>query len=130
MEICITSPERPTFVIGPNRTFIVGTPGGSRIISMILLASVGFMLDESAPADWVNAPRYHHQFLLDMVQHETGAFTPEVASELQRRGHILKPMSRQYGNMYAIVLDRNTGGLIGIADVRGEGKAESLKSSD
>ncbi len=118
----------PTFVIGPNRTFIVGTPGGSRIISMVLLASVGFMLDESAPADWVNAPRYHHQFLPDVVQHEQGAFTPEVTAELQKRGHILKPVNRQYGNMHAIILDRKSGNLTGLADARGEGKVDALKT--
>ena len=111
----------PTFVIGPNRTFIVGTPGGSRIISMVLLASIGFMLDESAPAYWVNTPRFHHQFLPDVVQHEQGAFNPEVATELQKRGHTLKPMSRQYGNMHAIVFEKETGKLTGLADRRGEG---------
>jgi len=111
----------PTFVIGPNRTFIVGTPGGSRIISMVLLSSVGFMLDETPPADWVNAPRYHHQFLPDVVQHEKDAFSPEVAAELKKRGHILKQMKRQYGNMQAIVVEQKNGNLTGISDKRGEG---------
>ncbi|OIO72532.1 MAG: gamma-glutamyltransferase [Zetaproteobacteria bacterium CG1_02_53_45] len=118
----------PTFVIGPKRTFIVGTPGGSRIISMVLLASLGFMLDESAPADWVNAPRYHHQFLPDEIQHEEGAFMPTVTIELQKRGHTLKQVSRQYGNMHAILLDRETGNLTGLTDARGEGKVEALKA--
>ncbi|NWF37538.1 gamma-glutamyltransferase [Mariprofundus sp. NF] len=120
----------PTFVIGPDRTFIVGTPGGSRIISMVLLASLGFMLDEDAPADWVNAPRYHHQFLPDVIQHEPNAFKPELTAELQSRGHVFKPMTRQYGNMYAIVLDRESGKLTGLVDGRGEGKAESLNPVD
>lgn len=112
----------PTFVIGPTRTFIVGTPGGSRIISMVLLASLGFALNESEPATWVNAPRFHHQFLPDQIQHERGAFSPEVANELQKRGHHLKELNRSYGNMHAIMLDRKSGKLTGIADRRGEGK--------
>jgi len=112
----------PTFVIGPDRTFIVGTPGGSRIISMVLLASTGFMLNEAPPADWVNMPRFHHQFLPDLVQHEKGAFTPEEARELGKRGHILKEI-HNYGNMHAIMLDHQTGTLTGIADPRGEGKS-------
>jgi len=111
----------PTFVIGPRRTFIVGTPGGSRIISMVMLASLSFMLDETAPSDWVNAPRFHHQFLPDLIQHEEGAFRPEVAAELQKRGHSFKSMSRQYGNMHAIMLERETGKLTGLTDIRGEG---------
>jgi len=118
----------PTFVIGPHRTFIVGTPGGSRIISMVLLASLGFMLDETAPSDWVNAPRFHHQFLPDLIQHEEGAFRPEVTAELQKRGHTLKPM-RNYGNMHAIVLDRKTGNLTGLTDVRGEGVSLPVRQS-
>jgi len=112
----------PTFVIGPKRTFIVGTPGGSRIISMVLLASIGFMLDETPPADWVNAPRFHHQFLPDMVQYEQGAFPKAVAAKLSKRGHHLKRI-HNYGNMQAILWNRRTGTLFGITDRRGEGVA-------
>ncbi len=115
----------PTFVIGPNRTFIVGTPGGSRIISMVLLASLGFMLDETAPADWVNGPRFHHQFLPDVVQYEEGAFSDSIAADLTQRSHHLKLLNRRYGNMQAIVVNRGTGALQGLADVRGEGAAIS-----
>lgn len=115
----------PTFVIGPDRTFIVGTPGGSRIISMVLLASTGFMLNESNnPTDWVEAPRFHHQFLPDLVQFEQGAFSPDEAEELSRRGHQLKEM-RNYGNMHTIMLNRKSGELTGVSDPRGEGKVTS-----
>ncbi len=111
----------PTFVVGPNRTFIVGTPGGSRIISMVLLASVGFMLNETPPADWVNARRFHHQFLPDVVQYEKGAFSPGTVAKLKKRGHHLKQMKRNYGNMQAILLNNKTHALNGISDRRGEG---------
>jgi len=111
----------PTFVIGPHRTFIVGTPGGSRIISMVLLASVGFMLNETPPENWVNAPRYHHQFLPDFVQYEKDAFSSEMSSDLKKRGHVLKQMNRQYGNMQAVLWNRDSGVLTGMTDARGEG---------
>jgi len=114
----------PTFVIGPKRTFIVGTPGGSRIISMVLLAGLGFMLDEATPGNWVNTPRFHHQFLPDLVQYEKGAFSRDIAGELRRRGHRLKQM-RDYGNMQAIMWDRGTGRVVGISDRRGNGVAYS-----
>jgi len=117
----------PTFVIGPTRTFIVGTPGGSRIISMVLLASLGFMLDETAPTDWINAARYHHQFLPDVVQYEAGAFPDQVAADLKQRGHKLKLLKRDYGNMQAIMLDRKSGHVTGMADIRGEGSALSTR---
>lgn len=112
----------PSIVIGPRRTFIVGTPGGSRIISMVLLASLHFMLDETPPAQWVAAPRFHDQFLPAEVQYEKGAFTPAVAAALKRRGHHLKQI-RHYGNMQAILWNRRTGRLTGLPDPRGEGQA-------
>ncbi|HKJ82534.1 MAG TPA: gamma-glutamyltransferase [Mariprofundaceae bacterium] len=116
----------PTFVVGPARTLIVGTPGGSRIISMVLLASMRFMLDETPPADWVGHPRFHHQFLPDVVQHEPGAFPPDVATELKRRGHKLKRIHR-YGNMEAILWDRSHDRLTGLPDPRGEGVAATTR---
>ncbi|MDX8401616.1 MAG: gamma-glutamyltransferase, partial [Mariprofundaceae bacterium] len=116
----------PTFVFGPRRTFVVGTPGGSRIISMVLLAATRFMLDEGPPASWVDAPRFHHQFLPDVVQYEKGAFPPAVASELQRRGHRLKPV-RRYGNMQAILIEPG-GRAVGLSDHRGEGESVSVDS--
>jgi len=124
----------PTFVMGPKRTFIVGTPGGSRIISMVMLASLGFMLDETPPADWVNAPRFHHQFLPDVVQFEPGAFSDSDTANLKRRGHKLQPLKRRYGNMNAILWNKATGRITGTADIRGEGTSlatpvESLHGS-
>jgi len=115
----------PTFVMGPKRTFIVGTPGGSRIISMVALAMMGFMLDETEPKQWVDAARYHHQFLPDVVQYEQGAFSKDVADDLQKRGHHLKVINRQYGNMQAILWQRQSGALTGISDHRGEGRVGS-----
>ncbi|MDX8392671.1 MAG: gamma-glutamyltransferase [Mariprofundaceae bacterium] len=121
----------PTFIIDPNmagknRTFIVGTPGGSRIISMVLLASIGFMRNETPPENWVNTPRFHHQFLPDVVQHEQGAFSPATAIELKKRGHVLREMKRRYGNMQAIVKNQKTSKLTGISDARGEGAIKTV----
>jgi len=112
----------PAFIIGPKRTLITGTPGGSRIISMVLLSAVDFMLDEEQPGMWLDTPRFHHQFLPDIVQHEAGAFSGAVAAELQRRGHRLEAVG-DYGNMQAILWQRRQGRLTGLIDRRGEGVA-------
>nr|WP_238701270.1 gamma-glutamyltransferase [Mariprofundus erugo] len=117
----------PTFVIGPERTLIVGTPGGSRIISMVLLATLGFMLDASPADSWVNAPRFHHQFLPDVVQFEAGAFSDVVAAELKKRGHALQQVAHPYGNMEAILVDHSRQALTGIPDRRGEGAALTME---
>jgi len=117
----------PTFVMDKDRTFIVGTPGGSRIISMVLLASTAFIANDSTPEQWVNKPRFHHQFLPDVVQYEAGAFSPVLIKELKKRGHHLKPMNRTYGNMQAILWNRSTNTLTGISDARGEGNAIEIQ---
>ncbi|MDQ6981334.1 MAG: gamma-glutamyltransferase [Ghiorsea sp.] len=110
----------PTFILGKNRTFIVGTPGGSRIISMVLLAGLEFMHGGNDVSAWINKPRFHHQYLPDVVQHEQGAFSLQVSKQLQAKGHQLKPI-RNYGNMHAIVWDKKTGQVFGASDKRGEG---------
>jgi len=110
----------PTFVIGKNRSFIVGTPGGSRIISMVLLASLGFVWDDVPPEQWVNKPRFHHQFLPDVIQYEAGAFSDAELNALRKLGHHLQEKNA-YGNMQAILWNRKTGKLTGISDARGEG---------
>ncbi|MDQ6953938.1 MAG: gamma-glutamyltransferase [Mariprofundaceae bacterium] len=115
----------PTFVMDKKRTFIVGTPGGSRIISMVLLASMAFINDQKDAQQWVNAPRFHHQFLPDIVQYEAGAFSPKLISELQQRGHQLQEI-RNYGNMQAILWNHQSGSLIGMSDHRGEGSAVEI----
>jgi gamma-glutamyltranspeptidase / glutathione hydrolase len=76
----------PTFLESPRGVAILGTPGGSRIISMVLLATLAWM--EGADADaMVALPRYHHQYLPDRVMHEPDAFTPAECAALEARGH-------------------------------------------
>ncbi|MDX8387936.1 MAG: gamma-glutamyltransferase [Ghiorsea sp.] len=111
----------PTFILGKDKTFIVGTPGGSRIISMVLLAGLGFESSDGHVADWINKPRFHHQYLPDVVQHEEGAFSPKLMKQLQARGHKFKQI-RNYGNMHTIVWDKQAGKVQGASDKRGEGK--------
>ncbi|MDX8380584.1 MAG: gamma-glutamyltransferase [Ghiorsea sp.] len=115
----------PTFILGKDKTFIVGTPGGSRIISMVLLAGLDFESGQGNAADWINKPRFHHQYLPDVVQHEAGAFSPELLKQLQAKGHKFKPM-RNYGNMHTIVWDKTTGQVSGASDKRGEGITLSM----
>ncbi len=110
----------PTFILGKDKTFVVGTPGGSRIISMVLLAGLEFMQGGNDVSAWMNKPRFHHQYLPDVVQHEKGAFTPKVLGQLQAKGHKLKAI-RNYGNMQAVFWDKATGQVFGASDKRGEG---------
>jgi gamma-glutamyltranspeptidase/glutathione hydrolase len=112
----------PTFVESEEGVAILGTPGGSRIITMVLLG----ILDLAAgngPQSWVGLPRYHHQYLPDVVQFEPGAFDAELQQALRALGHELKPLDSDYGNMQAIYWNRQTGQVIPASDPRGIGDA-------
>ena len=112
----------PTFIEGPEQVAILGTPGGSRIISMVLLGALQFV-GGNAPDDWVNSPRFHHQYLPDRIQLEPGALDPEIRKGLETRGHALQPLEAPYGNMQAVLWDRKTGAVSGASDPRGLGSA-------
>jgi gamma-glutamyltranspeptidase/glutathione hydrolase len=112
----------PTFLEDPDRVGILGTPGGSRIISMVLLGTLSFARGDG-PEQWVSLPRYHHQYLPDEVQFELGAFSEMEQAALRRRGHTLNELSRAYGNMNAVLWDRATNRVEAASDPRGEGLA-------
>jgi gamma-glutamyltranspeptidase/glutathione hydrolase len=112
----------PTFVESEEGVAILGTPGGSRIITMVLLG----ILDLAAgnkPDSWVSLPRFHHQYLPDAVQYEPGAFDDGLIKALTARGHRLKLLGSTYGNMQAIYWDRKTGQVYPASDPRGIGDA-------
>lgn len=114
----------PTFVDGPGGTAILGTPGGSRIITMVLLGTLEFAAGRE-PAAWVARPRYHHQYLPDVLQFEPGALAKAVQDELVLRGHTLQQAEQPWGNMQAVWWDRKGGGrVLAASDPRGEGRAE------
>jgi gamma-glutamyltranspeptidase/glutathione hydrolase len=94
----------PSFVIGPRGVAIVGTPGGSRITTMVTLAILDFIAGGSA--DHMTAlPRYHQQYLPDYVSYEPGAFSDADLQALTKMGYTLKPVERPYGDMNVVVWD-------------------------
>lgn len=111
----------PTFAEGPHGLLIVGTPGGSRIITMVLHALLAWT--EGADAQAIAAlPRYHHQYLPDVVQFEPGAFSADEQKALQEMGHVLKPLDSSYGNLQAITVRRD-GTVEAASDPRAVGLA-------
>jgi gamma-glutamyltranspeptidase/glutathione hydrolase len=111
----------PTFVETSKGLMIVGSPGGSYIISMVLLGTLNY-LDGMDAAQIVKYPHYHHQYLPDEVDYEPGAFTDKEIKELQDMGHGLKLSGRQWGNMQVITWDYATGKIEAASDPRGEGE--------
>ena len=112
----------PTFVETAEGVAIMGTPGGSRIITMLLHGILELQAG-GEPKDWVSKPRFHHQYLPDEVQFEPGALTADEVAGFTRLGHQLKPLKRGYGNMQGIYWNRKTKVVSAASDPRGIGSA-------
>lgn len=113
----------PTIIEYGDRVAVLGTPGGSRIITMVLLAMLDFRAGGDA-ASMVSLPRFHHQFLPDHIQFEKGGLDRDMQLELQLLGHEVKEVGRQYGNMQVVVWDQATGKVDAASDPRGVGRAD------
>ena len=117
----------PTFIENDQHLMIIGTPGGSRIITMVLLGILDF-IDQQSAKDIVSSPRFHHQYLPNKVQIESSGFSKKERQAILAYGHDIQELTRQYGNMQIIIYDKMTGELQAASDPRGEGQArvESL----
>ena len=110
----------PTFVETPKGMMIIGSPGGSFIISMVLLGTLNY-LDGMSAAEIVKYGHFHHQYLPDEIDYEQGALSDTEIKQLQAMGHKLRASSRQWGNMQVITLEFASGKVEAASDPRGEG---------
>jgi gamma-glutamyltranspeptidase / glutathione hydrolase len=110
----------PTFVEDDRQVAVLGTPGGSRIITMVLLGILD-MAQGKGPDDWVSRPRFHHQYLPDRIQFEPDAFSETLQIQLKRMGHHLQQLDHTYGNMQAVYWNKKTGKVDAASDPRGIG---------
>ena len=113
----------PTFVESESGVAIIGTPGGSRIITMVLHAILAWNEGQTAQ-EIVSQPRFHHQYLPDVIQLEPNTLSEDAQASLQQLGHTLKPRDRQYGNMQVVLWDKQTGQVTAASDPRGIGSAQ------
>jgi gamma-glutamyltranspeptidase / glutathione hydrolase len=113
----------PTFLETSQRIGVLGTPGGSKIISMVLLGILDFVKGNN-PGSWVKVPRFHHQYLPDTIDYEVNALSPYELKTLKIMGHELKPSRRNYGDMQAVLLNKVNRQLSAASDPRGEGNAK------
>ncbi len=125
----------PTFMINPDKVAVVGTPGGTRIITMVLLGMLGYA--DGMDATQVAAlPRYHHQWYPDVIGTESGALPADVVAKLRAMGHVVdvpdegdaaNNSSHTWGNMNTVMWNRRSNTLEGASDPRNPvGKSEVL----
>ena len=108
----------PTIVTrGGKLVIVTGSPGGSRIIT-IVLSTLQNVIDYGMNVrDAVNAPRIHMQWLPDEIQYEPGSLSREEISRLSARGYALRRFAT-WGSAQAIFVDGRTGMRYGATDRR------------
>ncbi len=112
----------PTFIESPAEFASFGTPGGSRIPSMVLLAVMQY-LDNQPIERWPSIGRYHHQFRPDLIEHEPDTFSAAEIAALQALGHQLKSTERIYGNQQVLFWEKAAGQVQAASDPRGIGSS-------
>ena len=84
----------PTIVERDGRpVFVLGSPGGPRIITAVLETLMNLVDFGMAPADSVAAPRFHQQFLPDTVYYETNGLPAATLSALAAMGYGFREQS-------------------------------------
>ena len=129
----------PTFMESKDRVAVLGTPGGSRIITMVLLGTLGYA--DGLDAQSVAAlPRYHHQWMPDALSTERNALPADVVTALRAMGHTVntpedavdgRRSSDTWGNLQTVSWDKTTNRLSTGSDPRnpvGLGKVVDAQS--
>jgi gamma-glutamyltranspeptidase/glutathione hydrolase len=106
----------PSIVIGADRTAVIGSPGGSTIITQVLEGILHFIDGQSAQ-QIVAAKRYHHQYMPDEVDVESGTFDAATSNALTGMGYALK-QRESWGFMNVVTWDRKTNTLDAASDPR------------
>lgn len=108
----------PTIVLKDGELFMVtGSPGGSTIITTALQTILNVVDFGMNMQQAVNAPRFHHQWLPDVVMVEPGYLTAETRNELEAMGYSFKQRP-SWGAAEAILRSPQTGMLEGATDPR------------
>jgi gamma-glutamyltranspeptidase/glutathione hydrolase len=106
----------PSFVFGADRTAVIGSPGGSTIITQVLEGILAFVDGKSA-SDITAQKRFHHQYLPDRVDVEAGVFDAATSKALTDMGHVLRNRS-PWGFMNVVTWDHRTNKLDAASDPR------------
>ncbi len=102
---------------------VVGSPGGSRIITSVLQNVLNVVEFDMGMQESVASPRFHHQWLPDQIFMEEKGFSEDVMSNLSNKGYKLsKNKAVILGKVDAILVLPN-GQLEGGADPRGDDTA-------
>ena len=114
----------PTIVEKNGKLFmVVGTPGGSTIITSVLQTILNVYQFGMPMQMAVDAPRFHHQWLPDEINYEPGAISTQTIETLKRKGYIFNDKRMPIIGKVDAILRLPDGRLQGGADYRGDDAA-------
>ncbi|MGD9403493.1 MAG: gamma-glutamyltransferase, partial [bacterium] len=94
----------PTIVLEEGDAMLVlGSPGGSTIITSVLQVILNVLVYEMPLKEAVAAPRFHHQWLPDETRVESAGFSPDILEDLKERGHHIH-LVEALGDVHAVQL--------------------------
>lgn len=110
----------PTIIEKDGKLFmVVGTPGGSTIITSVYQTILNVLEHGMTMQQAVNALKFHHQWLPDKTTFESNAFSEGTIQKLQSKGYILEMQRNSIGRMDCILVTPD-GWLEGGSDPRGD----------
>jgi len=114
----------PTIVEKNNDLYMVlGTPGGSTIITSVLQTILNVHEFKMTMQQAVNAPRFHHQWLPDVILFETTGFDKKITDKVASDGYKTHFDSSKITSKVEGILILDNGKIEGGADKRGDDKA-------
>jgi len=114
----------PTLVEKDNKLWMtLGTPGGSTIITSVLQTILNVYEFNMSMQQAVDAPRFHHQWLPDIVKVEDNSFDDKTIKELENKGYIIDYKNASNIGRVDAILVLSDGSLEAGADKRGDDTA-------
>jgi gamma-glutamyltranspeptidase/glutathione hydrolase len=114
----------PTVIEKNGKLFmVVGTPGGSTIITSVLQTILNVAEFKMSMQEAVNAPRFHHQWLPDVITFEPNTFDTKTFDTLKSKGYIINEKTTPVIGKVDAILVLPNGKLEGGADKRGDDTA-------
>lgn len=116
----------PTILEKDGKLFmVVGTPGGSTIITSVYQTILNVIEHGMTMQQAVNALKFHHQWLPDKTTFENGAFSDQTIQSLQARSYILEKLTNTLGRMDCVLI-RDDGSYEGASDPRADNTARGF----